>query len=465
MTVYNSTAPATQEAGPFGSSRWFATTESVRITVYCSQILLDLLAVTIAFAAANIARNGGLTGGHEHGFFFFIIPLFMVASFHSRSYGFEALTSARRAAGRILGALAIALALYILILFSFKNAQETSRVAFFAGAGLSLLLLMAVRLPMIWLTQRLGSRFYRRILIVDDVPMDAPHYFEILDAAEQGIAPRLDDPFMLHNFSTLVAGADRIVVSCSAERRAQWAMYLKGTGCWGELLVPELIGISPVHHEGDLRVVGVCVSNGALDLGNRALKRMLDLALTVPAVILLSPLMILIAILIKIDSPGPILFKQTRMGRSNRLFHVYKFRSMYDERSDHSGARSASRNDDRITRVGRLIRATSIDELPQLFNVIQGDMSLVGPRPHALGSLAGEHLFWNVDERYWLRHTIKPGITGLAQVRGYRGATTKSDDLSQRLQSDLEYVANWSILGDIAILVRTCLVIIHRNAY
>ena len=92
-------------------------------------------------------------------------------------------------------------------------------------------------------------------------------------------------------------------------------------------------------------------------------------------------------------------------------------------------------------------------------------MSLVGPRPHALGSLAGDRLFWHVDERYWLRHTIKPGITGLAQVRGHRGATMRGDDLAQRLQSDLEYVSNWSILGDVAILIRTSLVIIHRNAY
>ncbi|WP_162854529.1 sugar transferase [Sphingobium estronivorans] len=465
MTVYSSAAPTTQEGSIFGPARLFATTESVRIAVYCTQIVLDFLAVTIAFAAAHVLRTGRVAEADGSAFYFIVVPLFMAASFYARCYGFEALTSTRRAMGRIVGALIITLAVYTLLLFTFKNAQDISRIAFFLGAGLSLIFLIAVRLPVIRLTRKLGSRFYRRILVVDDTPMKGPPYFEVIDASAQGIAPRLDDPFMLHNFSTLVAGADRIVVSCSAERRAQWAMYLKGTGCWGELLVPELIGVSPVNHEADLPVVGVCVSNGPLDLGNRALKRMLDLALTVPAVVLLSPLMILIALWIKIDSRGPILFKQTRMGRSNRLFHVYKFRSMYDESSDHAGVRSASRADDRITRVGRLIRATSIDELPQLFNVIEGDMSLVGPRPHALGSLAGEHLFWHVDERYWLRHTIKPGITGLAQVRGYRGATVRSHDLSQRLQSDLEYVANWSILGDIAILIRTSLVIIHRNAY
>ena len=465
MTVDNSITAAWKRDMQTFTSGWFATTESVRIAVYCGQILLDFFAVAIGFAAANAARNGGFAGAPEHGLYFIIIPLFMLASFHSRSYGFEALTSARKAVSRIVGALAIALALHVIVLFTLKSMHDTSRIALFAGAALSFMLLVIFRLPMIRLTKKLGSRFYRRILIVDDAPMDAPPYFEVIEAAQLELEPRIDDPFMLHNFSTLVAGADRIVVSCSPERRSLWAIYLKGTGCWGELLVPELMGISPVHHEADVAVAGVCVSNGPLDLSNRILKRMLDLALTLPALVVLLPLMILIAIMIKIDSSGPILFKQTRMGRGNRLFHVYKFRSMYDERSDHSGTRSVSRNDDRITRVGRLIRATSIDELPQLINVIEGDMSLVGPRPHALGSLAGDRLFWHVDERYWLRHTIKPGITGLAQVRGHRGATMRGDDLAQRLQSDLEYVSNWSILGDVAILIRTSLVIIHRNAY
>src|SRR3546814_2543983 len=111
------------------------------------------------------------------------------------------------------------------------------------------------------------------------------------------------------------------------------------------------------------------------------------------------------------------------MGRGNRIFRILKFRSMRVEATDANGARSASRDDDRITRVGKFIRATSIDELPQLINVLSGEMSLVGPRPHALGSTAGNELFWRVDRQYWHRHALKPGITGLAQIRGFRGAT------------------------------------------
>ncbi|MGJ3628242.1 sugar transferase [Sphingomonas sp. MMS24-JH45] len=116
-------------------------------------------------------------------------------------------------------------------------------------------------------------------------------------------------------------------------------------------------------------------------------------------------------------------------------------------------------------RVGRIIRATSVDELPQLLNVLLGSMSIVGPRPHALGSLAGQQLFWEVDERYWHRHVLKPGITGLAQVRGFRGATHLRSDLTQRLHADLEYVVDWSVLRDLAILISTFRVLVHRNAF
>jgi polysaccharide biosynthesis protein PslA len=144
---------------------------------------------------------------------------------------------------------------------------------------------------------------------------------------------------------------------------------------------------------------------------------------------------------------------------------VLKFRSMRIEASDRAGNRSASRSDDRITRVGRLIRRTSLDELPQLINVVRGDMSIVGPRPHALASTAGEALFWELDSRYIHRHAIKPGMTGLAQVRGYRGATRSAEDLTNRLQADLEYLSGWTIWRDIRIIFRTFRVLTHSNAF
>jgi lipopolysaccharide/colanic/teichoic acid biosynthesis glycosyltransferase len=194
-------------------------------------------------------------------------------------------------------------------------------------------------------------------------------------------------------------------------------------------------------------------------------KRVFDVMLAGGALVVLMPVWILIAISVKVDSPGPIFFSQIRIGRSNQMFRLMKFRSMRVDGSDGAGARSTSRDDDRITRVGKIIRSTSIDELPQLLNVLKGDMSIVGPRPHALGSRAAEKLFWEVDERYWHRHAAKPGLTGLAQVRGYRGATLYEDDLRNRLQADLEYLEHWSIWRDIKIILLTFRVLLHRNAF
>jgi lipopolysaccharide/colanic/teichoic acid biosynthesis glycosyltransferase len=138
---------------------------------------------------------------------------------------------------------------------------------------------------------------------------------------------------------------------------------------------------------------------------------------------------------------------------------------MRTEMCDTAGNQSTQRDDKRITRVGAFIRKTSIDELPQLINVLLGDMSLVGPRPHALGSLAGNKLFWEVNEQYWIRHALKPGITGLAQVRGYRGATVEHADLENRLRADLEYADRWSLWLDVTILASTAKVLVHTNAY
>jgi polysaccharide biosynthesis protein PslA len=172
-----------------------------------------------------------------------------------------------------------------------------------------------------------------------------------------------------------------------------------------------------------------------------------------------------IAMAIRLESKGPALFRQPRVGRGNRIFQILKFRSMRSEAGDGAGSRSTTRDDDRVTRLGRFLRRTSLDELPQLLNVVLGDMSLVGPRPHALSSRAEEALFWEIEGRYWERHSIKPGITGLAQVRGFRGATHKRADLTNRVASDLEYVIGWNLLRDISILLRTLRVIVHANAY
>lgn len=437
----------------------------VRAAVYLGLAVVDAFAVAFAFILADLLRHGELHDALTLGYYL-IVPSFVVVSIYLRAYTYSSIISLQRSIMQATTALPLAVALTLLIAFATKSSDDLSRIAFFVGAAFSLALLILVRLPLPALVASLGSRFMRRLLIVDDQFEEAvPPLFEVIDAGSIGLRPDVADPLMLHSFSLIVAGADRVVISCPPDRREHWSMYLKSVGCAGELLVPELRSVKPLHSEQHLGLCGVRVSTGPLDMRNRLLKRALDLAIAAPAIVVLSPLMLLVALAIKLDSPGPILFRQRRMGRANQLFDVYKFRSMHHLRADGTGARSASRNDDRVTRVGRLIRATSIDELPQLFNIINGDMSLVGPRPHALGSTAGDQLFWHIDERYWLRHAIKPGLTGLAQVRGYRGATEHKDDLSNRLQSDLEYVSDWSVMSDLIILLRTALVLVHRNAY
>jgi Undecaprenyl-phosphate glucose phosphotransferase len=180
----------------------------------------------------------------------------------------------------------------------------------------------------------------------------------------------------------------------------------------------------------------------------------------------LSLFMIAVAILIRLDSKGPALFYQPRVGYNNLLFDVYKFRTMYDHLADHRADKQTTKDDPRITRIGRFLRKYSIDELPQLINVVKGNMSLVGPRPHAPGTKADGQLFQDVVSKYALRHRVKPGITGLAQVNGYRGQTKTVGDIQRRVEFDLHYIKTWSILNDFKILVLTVLrEIKSKNAF
>ena len=176
--------------------------------------------------------------------------------------------------------------------------------------------------------------------------------------------------------------------------------------------------------------------------------------------------MALIALAIKLDSSGPVLFRQQRYGFNNNLIEVWKFRTMYTHMADHGGHVQASRGDQRVTKVGAFLRRSSLDELPQLFNVLRGDMSLVGPRPHALDTRAQGRLFEEVVDRYAARHKVKPGITGWAQVNGYRGAADTVEKISRRVEYDLFYIDHWSIWFDLEILLRTVISVLKAdNAY
>ncbi|MDJ1156916.1 undecaprenyl-phosphate glucose phosphotransferase [Chelatococcus sp. SYSU_G07232] len=183
--------------------------------------------------------------------------------------------------------------------------------------------------------------------------------------------------------------------------------------------------------------------------------------------ILLSPVMIATAIAVKLDSRGPVFFRQKRYGFNNELIEVFKFRSMYVDQSDATAAKLVTKGDPRVTRVGRIIRKTSLDELPQLFNVVfKGNLSLVGPRPHALHAKAENRLYDQVVDGYFARHKVKPGITGWAQINGWRGETDTEEKIQRRVEHDLFYIENWSVLSDLYILAATPFALLKsENAY
>ncbi len=199
---------------------------------------------------------------------------------------------------------------------------------------------------------------------------------------------------------------------------------------------------------------------------SQLLKEIEDRILAVLLLVFLAPLLCVIATAIKLDSPGPVLFRQKRHGLNHNLIDVWKFRTMYVDQTDCDCHRQTLRNDPRVTRVGRFLRRSSLDELPQLFNVLFGDMSIVGPRPHAVATKAEGKLFEEVVERYAARHRVKPGITGWAQVNGWRGETDTVEKIRKRVEYDLYYIDHWSVWFDVRILALTALVLWRDdNAY
>ena len=186
----------------------------------------------------------------------------------------------------------------------------------------------------------------------------------------------------------------------------------------------------------------------------------------VGAIVLLlaAPVMALVALAVKLDSPGPVLFRQKRFGFNNERIDVFKFRSLYHDQADPLASKVVTKNDSRVTRVGRFIRKSSLDELPQLFNVVfKSNLSLVGPRPHAVQGKLQSQLFDEAVDGYFARHRVKPGITGWAQINGWRGEIDNAEKIQKRVEFDLYYIENWSVLFDLYILLKTPLALISKN--
>ena len=228
--------------------------------------------------------------------------------------------------------------------------------------------------------------------------------------------------------------------------------------------VPDIFSLLLVNHSvREIAGLPVLTLSETPLTGTRLLiKALEDRVLGMLILILISPLLLLIALAIKLDSKGPVFFRQARKGWSGRIFHIWKFRSMVVHKEEDGVVKQATKNDPRVTRVGAILRRTSLDELPQIFNVLKGEMSLVGPRPHAVQH--DEQYSKGIDA-YFARHNIKPGITGLAQVRGFRGETKEIERMQQRIEADIEYINNWSLWLDISLLLRTLGALTGKNAY
>ena len=250
-----------------------------------------------------------------------------------------------------------------------------------------------------------------------------------------------------------------IALPLSAVDRIKAIMDKLGSTIADIVLTTDVLGLhyTPPQFNGIGRNPVVLVREAPLKDWRAVEKAMLDYGVGILALIVLSPLLLVTALLIKLESPGPVLFRQPRMGLNNRLFLCYKFRSMQHGKADLMADQQTIRDDPRVTRVGRVIRRLSIDELPQLLNVLNGTMSLVGPRPHAPHTKAADQLFAEVVQQYAARHRVKPGITGWAQVNGWRGETKTIQQIEQRVKCDLAYIENWSVRFDIKIMLMTVL--------
>lgn len=441
---------------------------AARVRSYLLLAFSDTLAIVASFILANALVNLTATVRIEHGFVMLgvILPLFAIQASSNGTYGAATLDDPGLGARRAVGALTLAGGVVLLIAYMLKASAGFSRGVFAIGFVASFVLLIIARRLLQPMIQRLlAGSAHTTIVIGDGVPYVRQGDEVVMQAEALGFDPATTDPRAYHHLARTVDHADRLIVVCTPERAAVWAPVLRTLSVDGEILtdIQDSIGAIGMSQLGDRRTL--VINAGPMTFSARARKRAFDFVFALAALIVLAPVLLCTALAIRLESRGPIFFRQERIGRGNTIFRIYKFRSMYTHAADANATMLTQVGDPRVTRVGAFIRRTSIDELPQLLNVLLGDMSVVGPRPHALAAKAADVLYWDVDARYRERHVIKPGMTGLAQIRGFRGNTHQLVDLTNRLQADLEYVATWSLRHDLSIILQTLKVMRHDNAY
>lgn len=355
----------------------------------------------------------------------------------------------------------------------------------------TIILLTAMRFGLARLLASLteAGRLVRRTVIVGGGP-DAEHLIATLEsgnhnelailgvfddrsdersAASTAGYPKLGAIDQLPAFSR-TAGVDLVIVTVpmAAEQRLMQILKIL-------FALPVDIRISALNSKLRLsssaysylgRVPMLALMDRPLTDWDRVIKNIEDRVLGALLLLIAAPVMALVALAIRLESKGPVLFRQRRYGFDNELIEVLKFRSMYTDMTDASASKLVTKDDPRVTRVGRFIRKTSLDELPQLLNVVRGEMSLVGPRPHATEAKASSDLYQTVVGEYFARHRVKPGVTGWAQINGWRGETDTHEKIQRRVEADLYYIDNWSLLFDLYIIAATPFALLSgKNAY
>ena len=409
----------------------------------------------------------------------------------SDGYQMATLRSPLGHAGRILLVWAGTFALMALAGFLFKISGEFSRFWFGSWFVTGLALLFAVRLVMARLIRRWarnGSMERRAVIVgggkaaetmirsIEAHPHNDIRICGIFDDRDDKRSPpvvagypKLGTVAELIEFAR-IARIDMLIVSLPITAETRVLSLLKRL--W---VLPVDIRLSA--HSNQLRFrprsYSYIGSVPMLDIFDKPIndwdsvaKRAFDIVFSLLGIVLLSPVMLLTAIAIKLDSPGPVLFKQKRHGFNNEVIEVFKFRSMHHAQSDPSAKKAVTKGDPRVTRVGRFIRKTSIDELPQFFNSLFGSLSLVGPRPHAVAAQTHNLLYNEVVDGYFARHRVKPGVTGWAQINGWRGEMDTDEKIKMRTEFDLYYIENWSLWFDLKILFLTPIRLLDtENAY
>jgi len=353
--------------------------EKRRLQCYLAMIAGDLLALLAGFALAGLIVQGSLLSFEAQRQLQLIVPIFLTIALYNGNYSIATLKFVTQSWSRVTKALLLAAGAVLLVAFFTKTGAFYSRLTFGTGVLASLAALVGVRWFMRKVTGwRCGAVVENVVVVEDGGPaIDIDGAYRIA-AEDQGLRPDLADPHMQDLLGRWFAPMDRVIVSTSADKRADWALALKGVAVEGEIIDDTVASLGALGARQDGGRGLLLVSRRPLSLRERAVKRALDLAISLPALVLLSPLLIAVGVIIRLEDGGPAFFVQDRTGRASRFFRIFKFRSMRAERSDARGDISTGRRDSRVTRIGRFIRRTSIDELPQLLNVVIGDMSHSG---------------------------------------------------------------------------------------